>query len=198
MVNKAKLVEKIADLVREKKIEGITDLRDESNKSGIRVVVEVKRDAVGEVILNQLYSYTQLQTSFGVIMLAIDNGVPKVMNLKEVIAAFVRFREEIITKRTIYLLNKARDRSHILLGLRIAVSNIDEVIRIIRAAKDPNEAKQELMSKGWNASDIVSLIKLVDDKAVIDDNGKCYFSEIQAKAILEMRLPSYSNGKRQN
>lgn len=188
MVNKAKLVEKIAELVREKKVEGITDLRDESDKSGVRVVVEVKKDAVGEVILNQLYSYTQLQTSFGVIMLALDGGMPKVMNLKEVLAAFVQFREEVITKRTIYLLNKARDKSHILLGLRIAVSNIDEVIRIIRAAKDTNEAKEQLMAKEWNASDIASLVKLVDDKTDISDSGMCKFTEAQAKAILDMRL----------
>lgn len=188
MVNKAKLVEKIAELVREKKVEGITDLRDETNKAGVRVVVEVKRDAVGEVILNQLYSYTQLQTSFGVIMLALDNGMPKVMNLKEVLASFVSFREEVITKRTIYLLNKARDKSHILLGLRIAVSNIDEVIKIIRAAKDTSQAKEELMSKGWEASDIAALIKLVDDKTDLTDKGLCHFTEVQAKAILEMRL----------
>lgn len=188
MVNKAKLVEKIADLVREKRVEGITDLRDESNKKGVRVVVEVKRDAVGEVILNQLYSYTQLQTSFGVIMLAIDGGMPKVMNIKEVLSAFVSFREEVITKRTIYLLNKARDKSHVLLGLRIAVSNIDEVIKIIRAAKDTNEAREQLMAKEWNASDIASLIKLVDDKTNITDSGMCRFTETQAKAILDMRL----------
>jgi DNA gyrase subunit A len=188
MVNKAKLVEKIADLVREKKVEGISDLRDESNKIGVRVVVEVKRDACADVILNQLYSYTQLQTSFGVNMLALDNGLPKVMNLKEVIASFINFREEVVTKRTIYLLNKARDRAHILLGLRISVSNIDEVIRIIRAAKDPNEARENLMARSWPAADILSLIKLVDDQATIAADGTCYFSEIQARAILEMRL----------
>ena len=188
MVNKAKLVEKIAELVNEKKIEGISDLRDESNKMGVRVVIEVKRDGMAEVILNQLYSYTMLQTNFGVIMLALDGGLPKVMNIKEVIAAFVNFREEVVTKRTIYLLNKARDRAHILLGLRIAVSNIDEIIKIIRAAKDPNEAKEGLMSRGWNPGDILSLIKLVDDQATISDDGLIYFSDTQAKAILEMRL----------
>ena len=112
MVNKAKLVEKIAELVHEKKIEGISDLRDESNKDGVRVVIEIKRDAVAEVVLNQLYSFTQLQTSFGVIMLALDEGMPKVMNLKEVITAFVKFREVVITRRTIFLLNKARDKAH--------------------------------------------------------------------------------------
>jgi len=188
MVNKAKLIEKIAELVMEKKIEGISDLRDESNKMGVRVVMELKKDAPAEVILNQLYSYTSLQTSFGVNMLALNNGLPKLMNLKDVISAFIEFREEVITKRTIYLLNKARDRAHILLGLRIAVSNIDEVIKIIRASKDPNEAKEQLMSRGWVVGDILSLMRLVDDQAMINDDGKCYFSETQAKAILEMRL----------
>lgn len=188
MVNKAKLVEKIADLVRDKKVEGISDLRDESNKIGIRVVVEVKRDTSAEVILNQLYSYTQLQTSFGVNMLALDHGLPKVMNLKDVISAFINFREEIVTKRTIFLLNKARDRAHILVGLRISVANIDEVIQIIRTAKDPSEAKDKLMSRSFNASNILNLIRLVDDQAKIADDGNCYLTEVQAKAILEMRL----------
>lgn len=188
MVNKAKLVEKIADLVREKRVEGISDLRDESNKDGVRVVIEVKRDAVADVILNQLYTYTQLQTSFGVIMLALDDGMPKVMNLKEVIGSFVRFREVVITKRTIHLLNKARDKAHILLGIRIAVSNIDEVIRIIRGASNPSAAKEQLMEKAWDCSSIISLIKLVDDKANITSDGTIHLSEAQAKAILEMRL----------
>ncbi|MES2215506.1 MAG: DNA topoisomerase (ATP-hydrolyzing) subunit A [Pseudomonadota bacterium] len=188
MVNKAKLIEKIAELVRDKKIEGISDLRDETNKMGVRVVMELKKDAPAEVILNQLYSYTTLQTSFGVNMLALTKGLPKLMNLKEVVSAFIEFREEVVTKRTIYLLNKARDRAHILLGLRIAVGNIDEIIRIIRASKDPSEAKEQLMSRGWLAGDILSLMRLVDDQASISDDGKCYFSDVQAKAILEMRL----------
>ena len=188
MVNKAKLVEKIAELVHEKRIEGISDLRDESNKDGVRVVIEIKRDAVAEVVLNQVYSFTQLQTSFGVIMLALDEGMPKVMNLKEVIGAFIKFREVVITRRTIFLLNKARDKAHILLGIRIAVSNIDEVIRIIRGSSNPNDAKDQLMTKAWDCSDIISLIKLVDDKAIISDDGKSHLTEIQAKAILEMRL----------
>jgi DNA gyrase subunit A len=188
MVNKAKLVEKIADLVHEKKIEGISDLRDESNKDGVRVVIEIKRDAVAEVVLNQLYSFTQLQTSFGVIMLALDEGMPKVMNLKEVISAFVKFREVVITRRTIFLLNKARDKAHILLGIRIAVSNIDEIIRIIKSASNPNYAKDQLMEKSWSCSDIANLIKLVDDKAIIGADGKIHLTEAQAKAILEMRL----------
>ena len=188
MVNKAKLVEKIADLVHEKKIEGISDLRDESNKDGVRVVIEIKRDAVAEVVLNQLYSFTQLQTSFGVIMLALDEGMPKVMNLKEVISAFVKFREVVITRRTIFLLNKARDKAHILLGIRIAVSNIDEIIRIIKSASNPNDAKDQLMEKSWSCSDIANLIKLLDDKAIIGADGKIHLTEAQAKAILEMRL----------
>ncbi|MFK7968448.1 MAG: DNA topoisomerase (ATP-hydrolyzing) subunit A [Rickettsiaceae bacterium] len=188
MVNKAKLVEKIAELVREKRIEGISDLRDESNKDGVRVVIEIKKDAVAEVVLNQLYSFTQLQTSFGVIMLALDEGMPKVMNLKEVIGAFIKFREVVITRRTIFLLNKARDKAHILLGIRIAVSNIDEVIRIIRGSANPHDAKDQLMTKAWNCSDITSLIKLVDDKAIISDDNKIHLTEVQAKSILEMRL----------
>ncbi len=188
MVNKAKLIEKIAELVREKRIEGISDLRDESNKDGVRVVIEIKRDVVADVILNQLYSFTQLQTSFGVIMLALNNGVPKIMNLKEVISAFVKFREVVITRRTIYLLNKARDKAHILLGVRIAVSNIDEVIKIIRSAATPNDAKNFLMEKAWNCSEIKDLITLIDDKANISEDGKIHLTEIQAKSILEMRL----------
>lgn len=188
MVNKAKLVEKIADLVHEKKIEGISELRDESNKDGVRVVIEIKRDAVAEVVLNQLYSFTQLQASFGVIMLALDEGMPKVMNLKEVISAFVKFREVVITRRTIFLLNKARDKAHILLGIRTAVSNIDEIIRIIKSASNPNDAKDQLIEKSWSCSDIANLIKLVDDKAIIGADGKIHLTEAQAKAILEMRL----------
>ncbi len=187
-VNKAKLVEKIADLVKEKRIENISDLRDESNKKGIRIVIELKKDANSAVILNQLYSYTSLQTSFGVIMLALDNGMPKVMNLKEVIVAFVKFRELIITKRTIYLLNKARDRAHILFGIIIAVSNIDEIVSIIKAAKDPLFAKESLMNKKWNAEFVMDMMKIIDDKSLIYDKNYCSFSELQAKAILEMRL----------
>lgn len=188
MVNKAKLVEKIAEMVKEKRVEGISDLRDESNKNGIKIYIELKKEAVAEVVLNQIYATTQLQTSFGVIMLALKDGLPKIMNLKEVIAAFVNFREIVITNRTIYLLNKARDRAHILLGLTIAVSNIDEIIRIIKASNDPSAAKQELMARSWSGGDILPLIKLVDDKAMLNKEGKCYFTEIQAKAILEMRL----------
>ncbi|MBN8531453.1 MAG: DNA topoisomerase (ATP-hydrolyzing) subunit A, partial [Alphaproteobacteria bacterium] len=188
-VNKAKLVERIAELVKEKKIEGISDLRDESDKQGVRVVVEVKRDAVADVVLNQLYSYTPLQTSFGVNMLALDRGRPELMNLKSVIAAFVEFREEVITRRTLFRLGKARDRAHVLIGLAIAVANIDEVIAVIRAAKDPVEAKEELMRRSWPAADVLPLLSLVDDVAnAVDSAGKLKFTEAQAKAILELRL----------
>lgn len=187
-VNKARMVERIAELVREKKVEGISDLRDESDKSGMRVVVEIKRDAVPDVVLSQLYSYTPLQTSFGVNMLALDLGRPKLMNLKDVIVAFVTFREEVITKRTLYLLGKARERAHILIGLSMAVANIDEVIRLIRAAPDPVAAKAALLGRSWAAENVSPLIALVDDANNEVIEGKCYFTEVQAKAILEMRL----------
>lgn len=187
-VNKAKLVEKIAELVREKKIEGISDLRDESDKQGTRVVIELKKDAYADVILNQLYSFTPLQTSFGVNMLALDNGQPKLMNLREVIVAFIKFREDVVTRRTLYLLNKAKDKAHLLIGLSIAVKNIDEVISLIRSSPDPDTAKARLLERSWIASEVASLIELVGDtrNAIVD--GKCYFTEAQAKAILEMRL----------
>jgi DNA gyrase subunit A len=192
-VNKAKLVEKIADLVREKRIEGISDLRDESDRFGIRVVVELKKGTCAEVLLNQLYSYTPLQTSFGVNMLALGDGLPRVMNLKDIISAFVRFREEVITKRSIYLLNKARDKAHLLVGLGVAVRNIDEVIEIIKAAKDPIEAKERLMERKWDIIEIIDLIKLVDDKTTIVEDKFCYFTEAQTKAILDMRLHRLTN-----
>lgn len=187
-VNKAKLVERIAELVKEKKIEGISDLRDESDRQGIRVVIELKKDAYSDVILNQLYSYTPLQTSFGVNMLALDRGQPKLMNLLEVIQAFVKFREEVVTRRTIFLLNKAKDKAHILIGLSIAVKNIDEVIALIRSSPDPDTARQRLLEKSWNADEVESLIKIVGDTRNEIIAGKCYFTEAQAKAILEMRL----------
>lgn len=187
-VNKAKLVEKIADLVRDKKVEGIADLRDESDKQGVRIVIEVKKDAIGEVILNQLYSYTQLQTSFGVNTLALDHGKPRQLNLKQVLESFIEFREEVITRRTQYLLNKVRDRAHILIGLAIAVANIDEVIRVIRAAKDPVEAREELMRSDWPAQDVGALIDLVQDKGNEILEGRIKFTETQARAILELRL----------
>ncbi len=187
-VNKAKLVERIAELVREKKVEGISDLRDESDKSGVRVVIEVKKDAVPDVVLNQLFTYTQLQTSFGVNNLALNRGRPQLMNLKEIIEAFILFREEVITRRTAFMLGKARDRAHNLIGLAIAVANIEEVIKVIRAAKDPVVAKEELMSRDWNAADVLPLLALVDDKRNSIVNGRIKFTEEQAKAILELRL----------
>jgi DNA gyrase subunit A len=187
-VNKARMIERIADLVREKKIEGISDLRDESDKQGVRVVIEVKRDAVADVVLNQLYSYTPLQTSFGVNMLALNNGQPRLMSLRDVIAAFISFREEVITRRTHYLLGKVRDRAHVLIGLAIAVANIDEVIQVIRNAPDPNTARDELMRRSWKAEDVLPLLRLVDDTGNKLEEGRISFTEAQARAILELRL----------
>lgn len=189
MVNKAKMIERIAELVRDKKIEGISDLRDESDKSGIRVVVELKRDATPDVILSQLYSYTPLQTSFGGNLLAINNGKPELMNVRTALSAFISFRETVITRRTIYLLNKAEARSHILLGLAVAVDNIDEVIALIRAAKDAAEAKEQLMARKWRANTIMGFVNASGStSSVIIDNGMVYLTDAQAKAILEMRL----------
>jgi len=187
-VNKARMIERIAELVREKKIEGISDLRDESDKQGVRVVVEVKKDAMPDVVLSQLFTYTPLQTSFGVNMLALDNGRPELMNLKHIIRSFVNFREEVITRRTNFLLGKARDRAHVLVGLAIAVANIDEVIAVIRAAADPNIAREELMKRSWNAGDVLPLLQLVDDSGNSVEKGKIKFTEAQARAILELRL----------
>jgi DNA gyrase subunit A len=188
-VNKAKLVERIAELVREKKIEGIAadGLRDESDRNGVRVVVEVRRDANADIILNQLYSFTPLQTSFGVNMLALNRGRPEQLSLKDVLRTFVDFREEVITRRTTNLLQKARDRAHLLVGLAIAVANIDEVIALIRAAMDPSEAKESLMARAWPASAIAPLVALVDPENPLQGD-QCHLSEAQAKAILEMRL----------
>ncbi|MEQ5777907.1 DNA gyrase subunit A [Thalassospira sp. NFXS8] len=188
-VNKATLMEKIADLVRDKKLEGISDLRDESDRSGVRMVIELKRDAVADVVLNQLFRFTALQTSFGVNMLALNRGKPELMNLKEIIQAFVEFREEVITRRTIHLLKKARDRAHVVVGLGIAVANIDDVIRLIRNAADPAIAREQLMAKSWPAGDIVPLIELIaDPHQVGSEDGNYRLSEAQARAILELRL----------
>ena len=159
-VNKASLVEKIAELVREKKIEGISDLRDESDRDGMRIVIELKRDAMADVVLNQLYRYTPLQTTFGANMVALNGGRPEVLNLKDLIRAFIEFREEVVSRRTKFLLGKARERAHVLCGLAIAVANIDEVIRLIRAAPDPNVAREQLMARDWPAEDIAPLIAL--------------------------------------
>lgn len=188
-VNKASLVEKIAELVREKKIEGIADLRDESDRDGMRIVIEIKRDAMADVVLNQLYRYTPLQTSFGANMVALNGGRPELMTLKDLIGAFVDFREEVVSRRTKYLLGKARERAHVLCGLATAVANIDEVIRLIRTAPDPNAAREALMGRDWPAQDIAPLIALVDDpRHKINEDGTYRLSETQARAILDLRL----------
>lgn len=188
-VNKASMIEKMAELVREKRIEGISDLRDESDRQGYRVVVELKRDANADVILNQLYRYTPLQTSFGCNMVALNGGKPELMNLMDMLRAFVAFREEVISRRTKYLLRKARDRAHVLVGLAIAVANIDEVIRVIRHAPDPQSARDELMTRRWKAADVESLIRLIDDpRHRINEDGTYNLSEEQARAILDLRL----------
>lgn len=188
-VNKATMVEKIADLVREKRIEGISDLRDESNREGVRVVIEVKRDAVADVVLNQLFRFTPLQTSFGANMVALNGGRPEVLNLKDFITAFVEFREEVVSRRTRFLLRKARERAHVLCGLATAVANIDEVIRLIRTAPTPSDAHAALMARDWPADDIAPLIALVDDpRHPMNPDGTYRLSDAQAKAILELRL----------
>ncbi|MFN7612104.1 MAG: DNA gyrase subunit A, partial [Alphaproteobacteria bacterium] len=176
-VNKARMIERMAELVKEKKIEGISDLRDESDKSGVRVVVEVKKDAVADVVLNQLYSFTPLQTSFGVNMLALNGGRPELLNIQRVLKAFIEFREQVISRRTQFLLTKARDRAHVLIGLAIAVANIDEVIAVIRAAKDPNIAKDELMRRSWKAADVAPLLALVEDSGNVLEADKIRFTE---------------------
>ena len=188
-MNKATLIEKIAELVREKKVEGISDLRDESDRDGMRIVIEIKRDAMADVVLNQLYRFTPLQTSFGANMVALNGGRPEVMNLKDLLQAFVDFREEVVSRRTKFLLNKARERAHVLCGLAIAVANIDEVIRLIRTAPDPNTAREALMGRDWPAHDIAPLIALVDDpRHRINADGTYRLSEVQARAILDLRL----------
>jgi DNA gyrase subunit A len=188
-VNKAHLVERIGELVRDKKIEGVAGLRDESDRDGYRVVVELRRDAVPDVVLNQLYRFTALQSSFGANMVALEGGRPQVMNLKDLLVSFVAFREEVIYRRTKHLLGKARDRAHILVGLAIAVANIDEVIRLIRAAKDANEARDQLMSRDWPARDVATMVTLIDDpRHSVSEAGTTRLSAEQAKAILDLRL----------
>ncbi len=188
-VNKATMVERIAELVREKKIEGISDLRDESDRAGFRVVVELKRDAVPDVVLNQLYRFTPLQTNFGANMVALDAGRPQLMNLKDLLTIFIAFREQVVTRRTKFLLNKARDRAHILVGLAIAVANIDEIIRVIRTSPDPNTARDTLMSRSWAAKDVAAMITLIDDpRHRLAEDGTARLSLEQAKAILDLRL----------
>jgi DNA gyrase subunit A len=176
-------------LVREKKIDGIAALRDESDRDGYRVVVELRRDAMPDVVLNQLYRFTALQSSFGANMVALESGRPQVMNLKDLLASFVGFREEVIYRRTKHLLGKARDRAHILVGLAIAVANIDEMIRLIRAAKDANEAREEMMKREWPARDVAAMVTLIDDpRHRVSPEGTTRLSSEQAKAILDLRL----------
>ncbi|WP_041795498.1 DNA gyrase subunit A [Pararhodospirillum photometricum] len=187
-VNKAAMVEKIADLVREKKLEGISDIRDESDRRGVRVVIEIKRDAVAEVVLNQLYRFTPLQTSFGVNMLALTQGKPELMTLRGIISAFITFREEVIRRRTIFELGKARERAHTLVGLAIAVENLDPVIALIRAAPDPQSAREALMGRDWPAREVEPLILLIDEPGRTVVDGHYRLSEAQARAILDLRL----------
>ncbi len=188
-VNKARLMERIAEVVNDKTIEGIADLRDESDRDGVRMVVELKRDAVAEVVLAQLFRYTPLQTSFGVNMLALHNGKPQQLDLRQIIDAFLAHREEVITRRTNFELAKARSRAHVLLGLGVAVANIDEVVALIRRAPDPQTAREQLMATDWPAGDIAPLIELVaePDRPVAED-GTYRMSEAQARAILDLRL----------
>ena len=187
-VNKARMIEKIADLVREKRIEGISDLRDESDRTGVRVVIELRRDAMAEIVLNQLFRYSPLQSTFGVNTLALDRGRPQLMDLKALLRAFVEFREDVIRRRTVYELGKARERAHVLAGLAVAVANIDEMIALIRAAPDPVAARSRLVERPWPAEDMGPIIALLDEpgRKVVD--GRYSLSEAQARAILELRL----------
>lgn len=187
-VNKAQMIIRIAELVKDKVIDGISDLRDESDRQGVRVVIELKKDAYPDVVLNQLYKYTPLQTSFGMNMLALNNGRPELMTLKQMIDAFILFREEVVRRRTIFELNKARDRAHVLVGLAIAVANLDKVIEMIKTAPDPMTAKQRLMETRWEAQDVESLIALIDEPDRKVENGIYMLSEAQAKAILDLKL----------
>ena len=182
------MIIRIAQLVKDKVIEGISDLRDESDRQGVRVVIELKKDAHPDVVLNQLYKYTSLQTSFSMNMLALNNGRPELMNLKQILEAFIAFREEVVRRRTVYELNKARDRAHVLVGLAIAVANLDAVIEMIKSAPDPQVAKMRLMETRWDAADVETLIQLIDepDRKVVD--GYYMLSEAQAKAILDLKL----------
>ena len=188
-VNKAALVERIAELVRDKRIDGIADLRDESDRDGYRVVIELRRDAERDLLLNQLYQFTPLQTAFSANTVALDSGRPQVMNLKDLLTAFISFREEVVSRRTKFLLNKARERAHVLVGLAIAVANIDEVIKLIRGSRDANAAREALMERDWPARDVAALLVLIDDpRHRISEQGTYRLSAEQAKAILDLRL----------
>jgi DNA gyrase subunit A len=196
-LNKARLIERIAELVKEKKIEGISELRDESDKDGMRIVIEVKKSEAADVLLNNLYAQTQLQTTFGVNIVALDDGQPKILNLKELLEAFVKHRREVVTRRTVYLLRKARERGHILEGLAVAISNIDEVIALIKNSASPAEAKESLMGRGWDAADMAPYLERAGEDACRPEDlgaefgmrdGHYYLSAAQAQAILELRL----------
>ncbi|MBL6605095.1 MAG: DNA gyrase subunit A [Alphaproteobacteria bacterium] len=187
-VNKAQLLERVGELVREKTIEGISDIRDESDRKGMRVVIEIKRDGSGDVVLNQLYRHTRLQTSFAVNMLAMHNGRPQQMSLREVLDAFCSFRREVITRRTRYLLTKSRDRAHILAGLLVALASIDEIIELIKSAANAEQARNDLMAKAWPATEVEAFISLIDDPGHKVIDGHYHLSETQARAILELRL----------
>ncbi|MCG7496093.1 DNA topoisomerase (ATP-hydrolyzing) subunit A [Vibrio sp. Of7-15] len=196
-VNKARLIEKIAELVKDKKVEGISALRDESDKDGMRIVIECKRDAVGEVVLNNLYSQTQLQTTFGINMVALDNGQPKLFNLKDMLKCFVNHRREVVTRRTIFELRKARERAHILEGLALALANIDEIIELVRNAPTPAEAKSALVARGWDLGNVAAMLERAGTDAARPDwlepqygirEGQYFLTEQQAQAILDLRL----------
>ncbi len=188
-VNKAKLVERIAELTRSKQIEGISDIRDESDRDGIRIVIEIKRDAIADVVLNQLYSFTSLRSSFGVNILALNKGHPIQMNLRDIIEAFVDFREEVITRRTAFELKKAREKGHVLVGLAVAVSNLDPVIQLIKSASDPQDAREKLLAQTWKGSDVGPFIELMNEpNRKLDSDGMYQFSETQARAILDLKL----------
>ncbi len=188
-VNKAVMIERMAELVREKKLEGISDIRDESSREGMRVVIELRRDAMADVVLNQLYRFTALQSTFGINNVCLTGGRPEIMNLKDLLQAFIAFREEVVTRRTKFLLTKSRDRAHILVGLAIAVANIDEVIVLIRRSKDAAEAREALMAPAWPAKDMAPLIALIaDPRHRLSEDGTYKLSDEQARAILELRL----------
>ena len=188
-VNKATLIERIAELVREKRIEGISDLRDESDRDGMRIVIELRRDAVADVVLNQLWRFTALQSSFGANMIALNGGRPEMLTLTDMLRAFLDFREDVVTRRTKYLLAKARDNAHVQVGLAIAVANIDEVIRLIRTSPNSGAARTALMERVWPARDMAPLIALIaDPRHALDADGAIRLSEAQARAILELRL----------
>ena len=188
-VNKSVMIEKIAELVRDKRIEGISDVRDESDRHGMRVVIELKRDAVADVVLNQIYRFTPLQSSFGCNFVALNGGKPQLMSIREMLGAFIEFREEVVTRRARFLLNKARDRAHILVGLAVAVASIDEVIHLIRTAPDPATARERLMARDWPATEVAPLIALIDDpRHRIEADGTFKLSDEQARAILALTL----------